>query len=74
MDKEKLLDSLVFDYLQRTELNSSVLFSMNRNPVSLGFCSIIFMRTNNFYFIERLENVGLKCTKTGRNFRNLFES
>lgn len=33
MDRNQLIDSLVFEYLRRTETNSSVLFDMNRRPV-----------------------------------------
>lgn len=37
MDKNgKFIDSLVFEYLNRTEKNSSILFSANRQPVRIN--------------------------------------
>lgn len=49
MDKhEKFIDSLVFEYLKRTEKNSSVLFSVNRNPVSnVGKTIVVFVHVLN---------------------------
>lgn len=37
MDKKKFIESLVFEYLKRTETNSSVLFGVNRKPVRFCF-------------------------------------
>lgn len=46
MDSQNFLDSLVFDYLQRFEMNASVLFSMNRNPVRFSY---IFWRNRTVF-------------------------
>lgn len=50
MDKhEKFIDSLVFEYLKRMEKNSSVLFSVNRSPVSnVGKTIIVFAHILNY--------------------------
>lgn len=56
---EKLLDSLVFEYLKRMEVNSSVLFSVNRAPVCDNFFSLkcyltMIIRWNAIQFIYYL--------------------
>lgn len=50
MDKhDKLVESLVLDYLKRIEKNSSVLFSVNRSPVSVKIIrEILFLFINWF--------------------------
>lgn len=50
MDKQdKFIDSLVYEYLKRVETNSSVLFSVNRKPVSINdICNSFFIAMLQF--------------------------
>lgn len=52
--REKFIDSLVFEYLNRMEKNSSLLFSANRGPV----CMILYAKLYIYVliFVHKLEN------------------
>lgn len=50
-NKQKYIDSLVYEYLGRMEKNASVLFSVNRMPVSKSYEKYSFGASNVFLCI-----------------------